>query len=423
MSSRFERRSNKPSRSGRSEGRWLDPKNSSGAARKFRGRNSEKRDIRGRQEYIDDSGGEKKGANKGLYKKGHSKNERIQNPVEKDLDYKKIDSFRARRNKPIRSNASQSLEGSIRSRSPINRRSVTSHEPFYKNNVGEVESFSSPQGDDLIWGRHSAQAVLESKRPIHRIWCTSELRSSSKFLQLLREAKSAGVLVEEVTWARLGQLTKGAVHQGIVLQIAACETLDITTILKGCEDLDEPPLLLALDGLKDPHNLGAIARSAEALGAHGLVVPQRRSAGLTGTVAKVAAGALEHLPVARVVNLNRSLNQLKDAGYTVVGLAEEGDTTLLEADLHGPLVLVTGSEEKGISLLTRKHCDFLIRIPLRGITASLNASVATSIVLYEVARQGWMNKLRGQCASPRMARAKFTPQSNHSNSDDSPKGS
>jgi 23S rRNA (guanosine2251-2'-O)-methyltransferase len=285
---------------------------------------------------------------------------------------------------------------------------------FSRPPVVAVESVpqQAPQGvhadespaNDLIWGRHSAQAALESGRPVHRIWCTAEMRFSPAFLQLLREAKASGVLVEEVTWARLGQLTGGAVHQGIVLQAAAAETLDLASLIDGCRDLGEPPLLMALDGITDPHNLGAIARSAEALGAHGLVLPQRRSAGLTGSVAKVAAGALEHLPVARVVNLNRALDSLKQEGYRVVGLAAEGTLSLEQVDLDGPLVIVTGSEGDGLSMLTRKHCDQLVSIPLRGVTPSLNASVATALLLYEVARRGWMKGLRGGDPAPRIVR-------------------
>ena len=270
--------------------------------------------------------------------------------------------------------------------------------------TGESETFGASPADDMVWGRHPALAALESGRPIHRIWCTAEMRFTPKFLQLLREAKSAGVLVEEVTWARLGQLTGGAVHQGIALQAAAAETLDLASLISGCRDIGEPPLLMAVDGLTDPHNLGAIVRSAEALGAHGLVLPQRRSAGLTGSVAKVAAGALEYLPVARVVNLNRSLETLKQEGYRVVGLAEEGSVTLAEADLDGPLVVVTGSEGSGLSMLTRRHCDQLVRIPLRGATPSLNASVATALLLYEVARRGWMKTITGSSPAPRIVR-------------------
>ncbi len=267
---------------------------------------------------------------------------------------------------------------------------------------------SDSQVKDIFWGRHATQAILESGRPLHRIWCTAELRSSQRFLQLLRDAKSVGVLVEEVSWARLGHLTNGGVHQGIALQTAASETFDLETLIEGCQSLDENPVLLALDGLTDPHNLGAIVRSAEALGAHGLILPQRRSAGLTGSVAKVAAGALEHLPVARVVNLNRSLEALKKVGYLVVGLAEEGSETLNEFDMKGPLVVVIGSEGKGLSLLTRRYCDQLIRIPLRGVTSSLNASVATSIFLYEVARKSWMSGISGNAPSPKLIRAKVS---------------
>ena len=237
------------------------------------------------------------------------------------------------------------------------------------------------------------------------------MRFRSRFLQLLREAKSSGVLVEEVTWARLAQLSGGGVHQGIVLQTAAADTVDLDALISGCSCLGEAPLLMAVDGLTDPHNLGAIVRSAEALGAHGLVLPQRRNAGLTGSVAKVAAGALEHLPVARVVNLNRALEKLKDSGYRVVGLAEEGSVTLVEADLDGPLVVVTGSEAQGLSMLTRRHCDQLIRIPLRGITPSLNASVATAMLCYEVARRGWMANLKGQDPAPRIQRAQINAES------------
>jgi len=275
--------------------------------------------------------------------------------------------------------------------------------------AGEVqapaaEAHAAAAPDDLIWGRHTTLAVLESGRPIHRVWCTPELRFSPRFLQLLRDAKASGVLVEEVSWARLGQISGGAVHQGIVLQPAAAETLDLPTLIEGCRSLGEPPLLIAVDGLTDPQNLGAIVRSAEALGAHGMVLPQRRNAGLTGSVAKVAAGALEHLPVARVVNLHRSLEALKEEGYRVIGLAGEGSHSLEEADLSGPLVVVTGSEAQGLSMLTRRTCDQLVRIPLRGATPSLNASVATALLLYEVARRGWMRGLHGTAPAPRLVR-------------------
>ena len=281
-----------------------------------------------------------------------------------------------------------------------------------KEPISYSESFSRTLSDDLIWGRHSTEAALLGARAIHRIWCTSELRSSPKFFQLLKDSKASGVLVEEVSWSRLGQITNGAVHQGIVLQIAASKTHTLQNLIDACKPFGDSSLLLALDGLTDPQNLGAIIRSAEALGAQGLILPQRRSAGLTGSVAKVAAGALEHLPVARVVNLNRSLEKLKDEGYLVVGLAEEGPSTLSEMKHQGPLVVVVGSEDKGISLITRRLCDQLVRIPLKGVTTSLNASVATSIFLYEVARCRWMRSISGQDPSPRLLKPQISNEIN-----------
>ena len=282
-----------------------------------------------------------------------------------------------------------------------------------KEPLSYSESFTKSLSDDLIWGRHSTEAALLAGRAIHRIWCTSELRSAPKFFQLLKDSKASGVLVEEVSWSRLGQLTNGAVHQGIVLQIAASKTHNLKNLIDACKPFGDSSLLLALDGLTDPQNLGAIIRSAEALGAQGLILPQRRSAGLTGSVAKVAAGALEHLPVARVVNLNRSLEKLKDYGYTVLGLAEEGSSTLSEIKIQGPLVVVVGSEDKGISLITRRLCDQLVRIPLKGVTTSLNASVATSIFLYEVARSRWMRSISGQDPSPRLLKPQISTESNN----------
>ena len=314
-------------------------------------------------------------------------------------NYRRADRFEIKETKPsARNRNSQPIKNETRACS--------------RESISYSESFTKTLGDDLIWGRHSTEAALMGGRPIHRIWCTSEIRSSPKFFQLLKDSKSSGVLVEEVSWSRLGQITNGAVHQGIVLQIAASKTYNLSNLIKACKPFGDSSLLLALDGLTDPQNLGAIIRSAEALGAQGLILPQRRSAGLTGSVAKVAAGALEHLPVSRVVNLNRSLEKLKDEGYMVVGLAEEGNSTLSEIKFQGPLVVVVGSEDKGISLITRRLCDQLVRIPLKGVTTSLNASVATSIFLYEVARSRWMRSISGQDPSPRLLKPKISTE-NH----------
>jgi len=189
-------------------------------------------------------------------------------------------------------------------------------------------------------------------------------------------------LIEEVSWSRLSQLTFGASHQGVVLQLASSETISLQKLIDISKKKSAYPIILALDGITDPHNVGAIIRSAEAFGCKGIIIPQRRSAGLTGTVAKVAAGALEHLPVSRVVNLNRALEEMKNNGFLIIGLSGDGQLSISQFHEKTPLVVIVGAEDKGISLLTQKKCDFLIKIPLKGKTSSLNASVAAAISLF-----------------------------------------
>ena len=262
--------------------------------------------------------------------------------------------------------------------------------PIYKS---KLDSFNKVQDsyqersnkrnfDDWIWGKHSVFEALISERPINRIWCTNEIFSSEKFYILLKNLKSKGILIEEVSWSRLSQLTTGASHQGIALQLASSKTISLKELINFSKKSSAYPIILALDGITDPHNIGAIIRSAEAFDCKGIIIPQRRSAGLTGTVAKVAAGALEHLPVSRVVNLNRALDELKNNGFLVIGLSGNAQLSISKFHEKTPLVVIVGAEDKGISLLTQKKCDFLLRIPLRGKTSSLNASVAAAISLF-----------------------------------------
>ena len=238
--------------------------------------------------------------------------------------------------------------------------------------------------DDWIWGKHSVYATLNSERPVNRIWCTSEIFSSEKFFLLLKDIKSKGVLIEEVSWSRISQLTYGAVHQGIALQLASSKTISLNKLIEISKSKSSNPVIVALDGITDPHNLGAIIRSAEAFGCKGIIIPQRRSAGLTGTVAKVAAGALEHIHVSRVVNLNKAINELRKNDFLTVGLSEDAQVPIHKFNKKAPLVVIVGAENKGISLLTQKNCDFLLKIPLGGKTSSLNASVAAAISLYHL---------------------------------------
>ena len=238
--------------------------------------------------------------------------------------------------------------------------------------------------DDWIWGKHSVFETLISKRAINRIWCTSEIFSSEKFYILLKEIKTKGVLIEEVSWNRISQLTFGASHQGVALQLASTKTISLEKLIEFSKKNTPNPIILALDGITDPHNVGAIIRSAEAFDCKGMIIPQRRSAGLTGTVAKVAAGALEYLPVSRVVNLNRALEELKKNGFLIIGLSGDGQLSISKFHEKSPLVVVVGAEDNGISLLTQKKCDFLLNIPLKGKTSSLNASVAAGVSLFHL---------------------------------------
>ena len=279
------------------------------------------------------------------------------------------------------SNKNNSNFSSSRGRKPI----AKSNEEFSKKIPDHYhEPANKKNFDDWIWGKHSVFEVLNNERAINRIWCTSEIFSSEKFYILLKDFKSKGVLIEEVSWNRLSQLTFGASHQGIALQLACSKTISLEKLIEFSKKKTKNPIILALDGITDPHNVGAIIRSAEAFDCKGIVIPQRRSAGLTGTVAKVAAGAMEHLPVSRVVNLNRSLEELKKNGFLVVGLSGDGQLSITKFYEKTPIVLIIGSEDKGISLITQRNCDFLLRIPLKGKTSSLNASVAAAISIFHL---------------------------------------
>ena len=270
---------------------------------------------------------------------------------------------------------------SLRRRKPISKSNLE----FSNKNHDIDQKFTNKRNfDDWIWGKHSVYEALRSESAINRIWCTSEIFSSDKFYISLKHLKSKGVLIEEVSWNRLSQLTFGASHQGVVLQLACSKTISLEKLIFNSKKNTSNPIILALDGITDPHNVGAIIRSAEAFDCKGIIIPQRRSAGLTGTVAKVAAGALEHLPISRVVNLNRALVELKKNGFILIGLTGDGQIPISNFYEKMPLVVIVGAEDKGISMLTQKKCDYLLSIPLKGKTSSLNASVAAAISLFHL---------------------------------------
>jgi len=243
------------------------------------------------------------------------------------------------------------------------------------------------QSSDLIYGRQAVLAALENQHRLNRVWITPRLRYNDRFHLLLQAAKSRGTVVDEVDIHRIHQITNGALHQGVAAQVAPYEYADFHELIERAKQMTASPLFIVADSITDPHNLGAIIRSAEAFGANGLVIPQRRAVGITSSVIKVASGALEHFSVSRVVNLNRALEELKEAGFWIYGTDGSASQSLHQVNLTGPIVLVIGSEGDGLSLLTKQHCDGLVSIPLKGHTPSLNASVAAGIALYEVQRQ------------------------------------
>ncbi|MBW4554823.1 MAG: 23S rRNA (guanosine(2251)-2'-O)-methyltransferase RlmB [Trichormus sp. ATA11-4-KO1] len=248
------------------------------------------------------------------------------------------------------------------------------------------------EDSDLIYGRHPVLSALESQRNLNRIWITTRLRYDHRFHHLILQAKEHGTVIDEVEPRRLDQITDGANHQGIAAQIAPYAYIELPDLIAQAKSVTDPVIVVA-DGITDPQNLGAIIRTAEAIGAQGLVIPQRRAAGITSTVVKVAAGALENFPVARVVNLSRALEELKEAGFWIYGTAATGSEPLHTVNFSGPIVLVVGSEGEGLSMLTQRSCDVLVSIPLLGKTPSLNASVAAGMALYEIYRQRSLNTL------------------------------
>ncbi|NJL88425.1 MAG: 23S rRNA (guanosine(2251)-2'-O)-methyltransferase RlmB [Coleofasciculaceae cyanobacterium SM2_1_6] len=264
---------------------------------------------------------------------------------------------------------------------------------FDRGDRGDYDRFEpEPEVEeemDLIYGRHPVIAALENQRQLNRIWVVPQLRHDPRFYSLLQQAKAEGAVVNEVDPRRLSQITDGANHQGIAAQVAAYDYVELEDLIAKAKAASPDPLLLIAEGITDPHNLGSMIRTAEALGVQGVIIPQRRAVGITAAVRKVAAGALEFLPVARVVNLNRALAQLKEAGFWIYGTTADSGKVIHTVKFTGAVALVIGSEGKGLNVLTQEHCDEVVSIPLAGKTPSLNAGVAAALVLYETCRQRW----------------------------------
>ena len=242
-------------------------------------------------------------------------------------------------------------------------------------------------GPEWVVGRNAVLEALGAEMPTRAAYVAEGAERDDRLRDIFKLAAGRGAALLEITRAELDRLTGGAVHQGIALQLPAFDYAHPDDLLAAALDSDREPLIVALDSITDPRNLGAIVRSAAAFGAHGVLIPERRSAGMTAAAWKTSAGAAARIPIARATNLNRSLRAYADAGLSLIGLDGRADTSISDVpDLSGPVVLVVGSEGAGLSRLTREACDTLASIPISESIESLNAGVAAGIALYELAR-------------------------------------
>lgn len=265
-----------------------------------------------------------------------------------------------------------------------NRRPQGSREPRRADRFADRKPVEEVEGQ--LEGRNAITEALRSGRTIDKVF-VADGDTDRGLQRLAADCKEAGAVVVRVDRRKLDQMSTTRAHQGIIALVAAHEYYTVDDLLEEAASRGENALIVICDELSDPHNLGAILRSAECAGAHGVVIPKRRSVGLTATVAKASAGAVEYMKVARVNNITGTIAELKEKGVWVFGTAAEGSIPMYQADLAGPAAIVIGNEGDGISPLVRKNCDVMVHIPMNGRISSLNASAAASILLYEAVRQ------------------------------------
>ncbi|WP_028609677.1 23S rRNA (guanosine(2251)-2'-O)-methyltransferase RlmB [Paenibacillus harenae] len=240
--------------------------------------------------------------------------------------------------------------------------------------------------EEIIAGKHPVLEALRSGRELNKIWIADGAQKSLT-QPIVAEAKKNSIVVQFVDKRKLDSLAPGVTHQGVVAQAAAFAYVEVEELLDRAGKLGETPFILLLDEIEDPHNLGSILRTAECTGVHGVIIPKRRSAGLTATVLKTSAGAAEHVPVARVTNLAQTIDKLKEAGVWVAGTDVSASQDVYKMKFDMPLAIVIGNESKGMGRLIKEKCDFLVKLPMLGQLNSLNASVAAGVLMYEVVRQ------------------------------------
>jgi 23S rRNA (guanosine2251-2'-O)-methyltransferase len=245
--------------------------------------------------------------------------------------------------------------------------------------------FENDSQKNLIYGRNAVIELLKSGHSVDKIFIKSGEREGSLKL-IVAEARRLGIPVSEVKKSKLDELSSGAHHQGVIASAAEKDYVDIDYILNRADVLMQKPFIIIADGIEDPYNLGAVIRTAECAGAHGLIIPKRRAAGTSGIVAKASAGAIEHLPVAKVSNLANAVDELKKKGIWIYAADTEG-TVYYDCDMNSPAAVILGGEGRGLSRLLRDKSDFIVSIPLYGNISSLNVSAAAAVIIYEMARQ------------------------------------
>ena len=239
---------------------------------------------------------------------------------------------------------------------------------------------------DQVEGRNAVIELLESGRDINKIFISNGEKHGS-INKIINMAKQRKVLITEVNKSKLKEMAKTENFQGVIAIVPPFEYCDVDDILEEAKKRNEPPFIVILDGIEDPHNLGSIIRTAETAGVHGIIIPKRRAASVNSTVAKVSAGAVEHMKIARVNNLNETIKSLKENGIWICGTDISTDTYYDKQDFTGPIAIIIGSEGFGMSRLVKENCDFLVKIPMKGKITSLNAAVSAGIVIYEAVKQ------------------------------------
>lgn len=257
---------------------------------------------------------------------------------------------------------------------------------FEKRRFSPESAEDSDRFEGLIEGRNPIIEAIRAKRPIDKVYIAKG-ETDSALNRIAAMAKNAGAVVVETDRRRLDAMSQTGAHQGVVALASVKEYSTIDDIFAAAEEKGEAPFIIVCDEISDVHNLGAIIRTADASGAHGVIIPKRRSAGLTAVIGKTSAGAVEYVPVARVANITSALDELKKRGVWVYGTAADGDNDIWGTDFKGSVAIVIGSEGSGMTRLVRESCDFTVSIPMVGGVSSLNASASAAILMYEVMRQ------------------------------------